>query len=228
MLKKSVLISTILVACAGVQAQTSASFSVAGTVNPPSCVLTLNDGTANVDLGVLTAPNARSKPTAGGSGSTGAAVHYALDEIVVPWKVACTAPMPVELVLEDGKAGKVSPMDANDSKRHGLVDAASVSVGSVEWSITSTPIVADGANAYGYFQSTKGSTAWGSPLSGANKIAPGTAFSIAKLTTSTAPLWASQANGTLSAKTYVKKAKVDAAVAPVVFSGSAVFTLQYL
>lgn len=225
MLKKTVLISTILVACAGAQAQTSASFSVAGTVNPPSCVLTLNGGSANIDYGTMAAPAVRSLPTSGVT-----AAHYQMPTKTVPWSVACTAPMPFELVIEDGKAGKVTPFDpAIDSYRFGLVDGSSASVGSMAWSLSAgTSVTADGSSVYGYFNVPKGTTAWGSPQSTGPTMTPGKAYALAKLSTSTAPLWVTTANGTFTSVVFVKKQTVDTAVSSITFSGSTTFTLQYL
>jgi len=227
MLKKTVLISTILVASSGAQALSSASFTVAGTVNPPSCTLKLNGGVTNIDFGTMTAADARKLPTFGAA----ATPHYTMPTKTVDWNVDCTAPMPFELVLEDNNAGKVYPLDTNNASRHGLVNASAVTVGSITWAMSSTSLAAttaDGASVYGFFSALKGSTAWGTPATSINFLVPGKAFALAKLSTSTSPLWVTKAQGKLEVTPYVNKGSVDVATSSIGFSGSAKFTLQYL
>lgn len=217
------LISTILVASAGVQAQTSADFSVMGTVTPPSCTLTV---TGAVDYATLSAGTVKSAPIGG------VTPHRSLGQRAVNWSLACEAPMPVELVFDDNKLGKAAPYDTATTavaSRYGLVDKNGASVGSYTLALPSaSATTVDGAAAYGYLYSTKASTAWGSILTTGIGTTPGMAYGFVKAAGQTAPSWVTTASGTLNLNVYVRRSVLDAAKDAVAVSGAATITLQYL
>ena len=231
MLKKTVLISTILVASAGAQAQTSATFSVAGTINPPSCALSVN-GDMPVDFGVMKAPAARAKAAAGALDATKA--HYELSKTDVAWSVVCTAAMPVNLVLGDLKTGMVAPFDGKEAERYGLDDGAttpkpigSVSVALGAVSKTKVKMVTGGADV------AITNYVWGpktGPIStlatGVVNLIPNRAVGFS--TGSAASLWVAEARGVFDLTLYLQKSKVDALTSDLKFNSTSTLSLVYL
>jgi Protein of unknown function (DUF1120) len=222
MFRKIIAATAVLAVAVGSQAQT-ATFSMTGTVNPASCAISLGGG-GLANFGVSTSVAVRANTQ-----KSGANVHYDMGTRTFTWNVVCTAATPLQLAFNDGKAGSVLAIDANDAQRFGLVDGVSgaTSIGSYTVTMAASNTTVDNIPVMGFLSATTGSAlGWNNNYAGA--AVPGRATGFAKNTGQTTPSTLTTASGTMSVNVLLGKTYADNATTAITLNGAGSITLQYL
>jgi hypothetical protein len=225
MLKKIIIASASLIAVAGAQAQSS-TLTIGGTVNAPSCVVTLTGGGA-IDYGTtpITVVKTYSK-TSGG---------YAFPMKTVDYSLTCDVPIAAVLAFSDKYAGKAwtgTTMIAD--VRYGVVDNADQSIGVLALSNSAASMLVDNVAAVGALAAPVGTNTWlttngpTGAVSALTSTVPGYAVGFIKASGQTVPQPISNVTGTYSIGLRLNPTIVDSATSLVTFKAGATVTVQYL
>lgn len=218
MFKKAILVSAMLLATAGAQAQ-SAGFSVTGVVTPPTCTLTLGGGNSVIDFGSLTKTTVKSYNVS--------ATDYVMPLKSMTFNITCSAAVRAELAFADNYAGKILSANAPDSSLWGMVDGTGTTgIGAYYFGLSA--ITLDGsAPVVGYVTAPTGTNTW-APDTNNGYVEPGFAMGFIKDAGQTVPQQFTTASGSLTAMSFLNKPYVDAAASTINIKGGGTITLQYL
>ncbi len=225
MLKKIIIASASLIAVAGAQAQSS-TLTIGGTVNAPSCVVTLTGGGA-IDYGTtpITVVKTYSKSNGG----------YRLPARSVDYSLDCDVPIAAHLAFSDKYAGKAytgTTMYAD--ARFGVVNNADQTVGVFSILNSFSSMQVDNVAAVGALSAPVGTSTWSTTagaaglMSASGVAVPGYAIGFIKLAGQTVPQAISKVSGTYTIAMYLDPTIVDSATSLVTFKAGATVTVQYL
>lgn len=223
--KKVLIVSAVLAAAFGAQAQQSGSFGVTGTVTTQPCSITLSGGGV-ADFGAQQKSAVQAMPIVG----SGAAYQLSTQH-PIPITVQCTAPTRFVMGFADNKAAARTPLGTvDDVLQFGMTDGAgTATIGGYYVNLAS--VTADGAAPAGFLHAAYGSTAWGTTNAGTahnNYVSNQWTSGVIKTAGVTVPDPVTTLGGNLTINAVLNKAYVDAATAPITLSGSGTVTIFYI
>jgi hypothetical protein len=242
MFKKAMIASAVLAAAFGAQAQSTASWSITGTVAASPCVITLAAPApwntlpiAQVKGWQTVAATVPVSATAGATyyGGTGATQRTAALD------VTCATPAAVALRYTDGKTGTAFTPEGSASA-FGLgtytpaggtatnIGAALINHSGLQIKALATDTLAAPAKRLVTVGTATGSSTWTTAVAGDAWVNPANSYAYSTVATDTVPGAVSQISGNLLFRLHMNKALMDAANSDINFASTGTVTLTTL